>query len=261
MGGGLFHREDGGDAQRLLAIVGHELRAPMAAISVAAASLGARESLTESEARSVALIQRSTQRMGRMVQQLLDLACVQTGGWSLEREPIDLAQIIADQLAEAEAAHPDRVLVLRVTGSTRGHWDGTRLSEVVSNLLSNAIQYGDPATPVSLAIDGESDPVKLSVHNTGPPIPKEALPFIFDPFRRAHSTTTHTRRGAVTNLGLGLYIANEIVTAHGGTIGVCSSAAAGTTFHVHLPRGGPLAKASQGEPGDPAPRGRGRDSR
>jgi signal transduction histidine kinase len=103
---------------------------------------------------------------------------------------------------------------------------------VVTNLLANAIQYGDPSRPVRIALDGEHpDRVVLRVTNDGAPIPPELLTHIFDPFRRAAAGRT---RGA--GVGLGLYIAERIVSAHGGHISVRSDQADGTTFTVELYR-------------------------
>jgi signal transduction histidine kinase len=106
------------------------------------------------------------------------------------------------------------------------------LRQVVSNLVANAIQYGADATPVEVFARGEESDVVLAVRNQGPPISSSALPTMFDPFVRAPERTTKYRRG----VGLGLYIARQIVIAHRGTIGVTSDETTGTVFTVRLPR-------------------------
>ena len=220
--------------ERLLGIVGHDLRSPLAAISMAAATLAARDSQTEQDARTVARISRSCDRMGRMIQQLMDFTRVRLrGGSVLDRERVDLCEVCQDLVAEQELTNRDRTFQLNCSGSTAGQWDRTKLGEVIGNLIGNAIQYGERDRPIRIAIDGSGPDVELTVHNQGDPIPPETLPYIFDPFRRArlHDDQSHTN-----NLGLGLYITREIVTAHGGSIRVTSSVSEGTAFTVRLPR-------------------------
>jgi signal transduction histidine kinase len=102
------------------------------------------------------------------------------------------------------------------------------LTEVASNLVGNAVKHGQPGRPIYVRVRDEGDQVSLRVHNLGPPIPPGLLPLVFEPFRRSE-----TQDG----FGLGLYIVKEIIAAHGGTVEVRSSASAGTTFTVRLPRG------------------------
>jgi signal transduction histidine kinase len=107
---------------------------------------------------------------------------------------------------------------------------------VVSNLLGNAVQHGADTGPVELSVRGEDPDVLLAVRNGGPPIPPDALPTIFEPLVRGASSPELQKQRRPGSIGLGLYIAREVVTAHGGTIGVTSSAEAGTVFTVRLPR-------------------------
>lgn len=99
----------------------------------------------------------------------------------------------------------------------------------MSNLIGNAIQHGS-GTPVTIIAEQEGDSVRLTVHNGGPPIPPDVLPFVFEPLARGHGQT------AEPSIGLGLFIARAIVSAHGGDIRVSSSVDAGTTFTVSLPK-------------------------
>jgi signal transduction histidine kinase len=135
---------------------------------------------------------------------------------------------------EMRAAHPACTLRCESRGDLTGEWDPARLRQLISNLLGNAAQHGGETcrAEVSTRADGP-DAVVLAVRNDGPPIPPESLPTIFDPLVRGPKPETRRRAGSI---GLGLHIAREIVTAHGGTIAVTSSAEAGTTFTVRLPR-------------------------
>jgi phosphoserine phosphatase RsbU/P len=143
--------------------------------------------------------------------------------------------IDATRIASAE-----REVALKVDGDTRGVWDRTRLSQVVSNLVGNTIKHGPAGEPIDVIVRGDGDHVVLSVHNGGAPIPADLLPVLFAPFSRADRTDRSP--GAQKSYGLGLYISREIVVAHGGTIEVRSSTTQGTTFTVRLPRGAPATE-------------------
>jgi signal transduction histidine kinase len=186
--------------------------------------------------------------MNRMIDDILDLTRGQFGeGIPLTFAPADLGEVSRAAVSELRTAHPARLLEDEVAGDARGFWDEGRLARVVSNLVGNAIHYSAQG-PVRVSVTGEGERVTLAVHNGGEPIPGEALPRIFDPFRRATSNAP--------GLGLGLYIVQEIVRAHGGTVGVASSRKEGTTFAVTLPRRPPAVEA----PARREPAGRPRES-
>lgn len=148
--------------------------------------------------------------------------------------PLDLQNLCSHVLDEFRAAHPHRTLQFESSGDTSGEWDEARLRQVISNLIANAIQHGSDAAPIDISARGEGSEVVIAVTNQGPPISPSALPTIFDPFVRAsEESTTHRPRGGI---GLGLYIARQIVLAHSGTIAVDSSETTGTAFKVRLPR-------------------------
>jgi signal transduction histidine kinase len=151
------------------------------------------------------------------------------GSIPLKRRPVDLQQVCDEAMIEIRAGQPDAVVRLQAGGDLRGEWDSDRLAQVVSNLVGNAIQHGG-GTPVTLTAHGDGDSVTLAVHNGGAPIPPDVLPFVFEPLARGR--TDSARHG----IGLGLFIARAIVSAHGGDIQVSSSADAGTTFTVALPK-------------------------
>jgi signal transduction histidine kinase len=162
---------------------------------------------------------------------LLDFSLAQFGqGLPLRREPTCLHDVGSRVLNELQALHPERELVCESSGDTCGEWDPNRLTQVVDNLLGNALRYSTADSPVRAVYRGERDTVVFQTHNLGPPIPEELRPHLFEPFRRGEHAAKKE------GLGLGLYIVREVVEAHGGTIQVESSAEAGTTFTVHLPR-------------------------
>jgi signal transduction histidine kinase len=139
-----------------------------------------------------------------------------------------------DTVDELRTAHPDRRIELEMRGDCWGEWDCDRLAQVVVNLVTNALDHGDPEAPVRVRIAGEAaGDVRVEVHNQGEPIAAEDLPFLFDPLRGGRRPRERSSR----NLGLGLYIVDEIVRSHRGSIEVASTAEAGTTISVRLPRG------------------------
>jgi len=220
--------------EQFIGILGHDLRNPLAAV-IGSAALLLRQGLPEKHARLVGRILSSAERMERMIADLLDLTRSRLGGGiPIERRSVDLRGVCHRVLDEMEATHPEVEFRLIVTGNTWGDFDPDRIAQVLSNLVGNAISYGTPGGPVSICLREAEDPrtLLLSVHNEGPPIPEEIRPSLFDPFRRG----AHRERSTSRGLGLGLYIANQIALAHGGSIEVESTAEGGTTFTVRLPR-------------------------
>ena len=134
-------------------------------------------------------------------------------------------------VAEHEGRRPAESLRLVGSGDLRGDWDADRLAQVLSNLVRNAIEHGPTDAPIDVVATGRDDQVSLTVHNGGVPIPPEVIESIFEPMVR-HTHGAHARHG----LGLGLYIARQIALAHGGSLEVTSTATAGTTFELRLPR-------------------------
>jgi signal transduction histidine kinase len=215
---------------QFIGILSHDLRTPLGAVTAGAALLALPEDNPERRGRVAARILTSAHRMERMISDLLDLASAKLGGTiPLRRRPTNLQQVCEDAVTEIRAGHPDAVVRLQASGDLQGNWDADRLEQVVSNLVGNAIQYGS-GTPISLTAQPDGDVVTLAVHNGGARIPPEVLPFIFEPLARGRA------EGAPQGIGLGLFIARAIVSAHGGHIQVSSSGDAGTTFTVALPR-------------------------
>ncbi|HEX5753309.1 MAG TPA: ATP-binding protein [Archangium sp.] len=223
--------------ERFLGIVGHDLRNPLNAITLSARVLLVSEALPERELKAVRRIASSADRMARMISELLDFTRSRLGG-GMPVDPClaDLSVICREALEELETSHPGSRLSLRVLGQGLGEWDAGRLSQVVSNLVGNALQYSPEGSPIRVTVDGRaSHEVVLSVHNEGAPIPGDVLPELFEPFRRGTRENAHHGGG----LGLGLYIVQQIILAHGGTLGAESHAGDGTTFTARLPRENP----------------------
>jgi signal transduction histidine kinase len=224
---------------RMLGILGHDLRNPVAAVRTAAALLLRREGLDEDTRELAAAIDWSGKRMLEMIESLLDFSETRFKG-ALPMSPIatDLHEVTRAVVEEILAANPGRQIDLAVDGDGRGRWDPARMAQVVSNLVGNAIVYGAPGEPVRVSLDGDADMLRLTVWNAGAPIPPELFPVLFEPFRRG--APSHAR-----GLGLGLYIVKQIVTAHGGGIDVYSTAENGTRFAVRVPRCGVVAHDDQ----------------
>jgi signal transduction histidine kinase len=215
---------------QFIGVLSHDLRTPLGAITAGAALLALPEDNPPRRSSVVARIMNSAQRMERMIGDLLDVTRARLGGsMPLQRRLVDLQQVCEEAMIEIRTGQSNAVVQLQAEGDLRGEWDPDRLAQVVSNLVGNAIQHGG-GTLVMLTAKGKGDSVTLAVQNGGPPIPQDVLPFVFEPLARGHGES------AGRSIGLGLFIARTIVSAHGGSIQVSSSAAAGTTFTVALPK-------------------------
>jgi signal transduction histidine kinase len=218
------------ERERLLGIVGHDLRNPLSAILMSAAALRKRSG--DDAARPIDRIVASARRMERLISQLLEFAQARHGrGLPVHPRPADAADVLRNVAEEIEAAHPGARVAVELEGDTGGEWDPDLLAEALSNLVGNAVQHGGDAQ-VTARVRGAGAEVLAEVHNGGPPIPPELLPHLFDPFRRGHADEAERSQ----SVGLGLFITREIVRAHGGTIAVRSTADEGTTVAVRLPR-------------------------
>lgn len=217
-----------------LAILGHDLRAPLQAVSMSTELL-MRKTALEGDALTCARnIKQGARHMAAMVSDLLELVRSRLGkSLPIEPAPMDLADAARAVIAEACAGNPECDPTLKTEGDTHGVWDAGRIDQLLQNLIGNALQHGSDPREVVVTLKGEARHVLLTVHNYGNPIPEEAIGTIFDPLVRSADEELGQPS---TSLGLGLFIIKEVVTAHGGTIEVSSSEACGTLFSVTLPR-------------------------
>ncbi len=220
--------------ERMIGILGHDLRNPLGAVRALAALLLRREDMPESARESLAEIGRASQRMLELIGTLLDFTESRfKGGLPIAPVPADIHEVCRGVVAELRAAEPGRTIELHLEGDGHGSWDPARMAQVVSNLVANALEHGAAHGAVRLSVGGNAEDAVLEVQNQGPPIPPALMAVMFEPFCQGSALpdATHPR-----GLGLGLYIVSQVVHAHGGTIAVDSTARRGTTFTVRLPR-------------------------
>jgi signal transduction histidine kinase len=215
-----------------LGMLGHDMRSPLQTVQATAAYLAALNASAEVTDAAARLIN-SGRRMKALLDDLVDFNRTKLGlGIEIAPTEIDVAQVFGDELKQLRAAHRDRRMELEVSGETRGLWDGLRLQQLLSNLVVNAIKYGAPDAPVRITVAGEMADLHFEVRNSGT-IDSSTVEYMFDPLRRGldHATNQHGH----DSLGLGLFIAREIVSAHNGEIEArCDGAE--TVFSVRLPR-------------------------
>ena len=222
--------------EMFIGILGHDLRNPLGAIRMSAESLLHRGHLDDQDRRAATRIISSSERVTRMIFQLLELTRARLGGgFPLEPKPTDLREV-----CESVAEEFGPALQLEVEGDLTGVWDPDRLAEALSNIARNATEHATPGTAVVVKARPEGAEVVVEITNHGEPIPTDVLPFIFEPFYRAQQHKTST----TGNLGLGLYIANQIVGAGGGKL-VAYSSDGTTTFLMRLPRQPPVGTQKQ----------------
>ena len=213
-----------------LSIAAHEIRGPLASIHLAAQGL-LRGSLSHEATRTaLEVIQREDRRLGRFVDELLDLGRIRTGQLHFELEEVDLGSVVRDVVARFAGERPQAhgMLTVRTDGALAGEWDRFRLEQVVTNLVSNAMRYGD-GKPVEISAERAGDHAVLRVADHGIGIQPAMLDRIFDPFQRVVDSRNYG------GLGIGLYIVKTIINGLGGSIAVTSSPGAGSTFTVELP--------------------------
>lgn len=228
-----------------LAILGHDLRSPLSAIANSGLYLAAPGLLPAGAPLEAARrINRGAARMSAMIKDLLEYTRTRLGrAIPISPHAGSMEEICRLAYDEIRATYPERSFRLEISGDLLGHFDGERLHQVLSNLLNNAVQHGDRNQPITLSAHGDAEKVALHVKNRGRPIPVDQLQVIFNPLVQIPSALVDEDSSPSTSLGLGLYIAHEIITLHGGTIVAESSQEAGTVFSAHLPRKPATARA------------------
>jgi len=219
-----------------LSIASHELRTPLTALRLAlenmrrVSSRDAIEKLSpEYVERVLETAERQGHRLENLVAALLDVSRIQMGRLELDVEEVDLASVVFDAAASLEDEARQTGSTIEVRGEpVRGSWDRLRVSQVVTNLLANAVKYG-AGKPVEMEFGPHGEGARLVVRDHGIGIAPADLPQIFERFERAVSSRNYG------GLGLGLYIVRRIIEAHGGTISVDSTPGEGSAFYVELP--------------------------
>lgn len=229
-----FYSERVEQARNLfLGMLGHDMRTPLQAIQMTASflcQLSAGEEVSDAAARLI----RSGECMQLLLDDLVEFNRINLGlGMPVNRQPADLRELLADEVAQIRAAHPDRRIELEMRGSAAGSWDAGALHRLLANLVVNAIKYGAQDKPVRVVVIGRDDDVLVEVHNEGATIEPSLLQGLFDPLRRG----LHPEEGEASHgsLGLGLYIAREVAKAHGGDV-QGRSGSNQTVFVARLPR-------------------------
>lgn len=227
----LSERQSAELREQFIAVLGHDLRNPLASIDAGAAML-LKTPLNDKATGIVDLIRSSVGRMSGLIDNVLDLARGRLGGGLAVQRDADqpLEPVLKQVVAELQSSWPDRQIVTRFSLDRPVSCDRARVGQLLSNLLGNALAYGAIDRPIEVDAIAGADTFELSVRNSGDPIPSDALERLFQPFTRG--AVRSNQRG----LGLGLYIASEIARAHGGSLTVASTAEQ-TCFTCEIPIG------------------------
>jgi sigma-B regulation protein RsbU (phosphoserine phosphatase) len=226
--------------EQFIAVLGHDLRNPLASI-IGAARLLRREGQSEKALKILAMMETSVDRMAGLIDDVMDFARGRLGaGIGVERTVAALEPVLRHLVEELEASNPSRDIISEFDLSEPVSVDTGRISQLVSNLLGNALTHGDPKSPVRLGAATRDGALRIWVVNAGPAIPAKAMERLFQPFFRGEV------RASQQGLGLGLHIASEIARAHGGTLTVTSDETE-TRFILELPIGpSPAEGATEG---------------
>jgi signal transduction histidine kinase len=222
-----------------LAILGHDLRNPLGTVVTGSSFLMQAVDIPPRYVLVATRMFNSAKRMSKLINDLIDFTRTHLGpGIPIQVKLGSLVAVCEEVVDEMRTYHPERLIELHVPAKLDGIFDGSRLAQVLSNLIGNAIQYGSPDEPVSVRLAGDGDNVVVAINNRGATIAVDNMGTIFDPMVRiaanaSNAGSDYTER---TSLGIGLYISREIVHAHGGKVDVESSAADGTTFTMTMPR-------------------------
>jgi signal transduction histidine kinase len=218
-----------------LAVLGHDLRGPLQTLSGCLELLGGAGATPERIAKYTQIGKRGVIEIQKLIADLLEYTRTRLGkGIDVAPAHGNLSILCQETLDEVQVAYPSQNLTARIDSDVECAIDAARIRQVLNNLISNAMQHGDPETPIELSLRQQDAQVRLSVKNYGVPIPPEAMRIIFNPLvQLARKDSIRGVRN--TNMGFGLYIVREIASGHGGTIEVSSSAEQGTVFTVCLP--------------------------
>jgi sigma-B regulation protein RsbU (phosphoserine phosphatase) len=216
-------------AEQMLGIVSHDLRNPLSTIVMSVVTLQ-HSGLAPRQQSAVERIERAAQRSTAMIEDLLDFTVARIGsGLPMAPAPIDLHGIVATGLDDLRHAFPGHALEHVASGRGECSGDAARLTQLLGNLVANAVTHGAPARPIRVTSTLEGATFSLSVHNEGAAIDAETLASMFEPMQQGKRVAR-----AHGGVGLGLYIVRQIALAHGGDVTVRSTAEEGTTFTARL---------------------------
>jgi signal transduction histidine kinase len=219
---------------RFLAILGHDLRTPIGVIVTSTRFMLETGELSGPHRELVSRMEATARRMNRLVADLLEFTRTRFGDTiPIVAAEMDAARMLDDVAAEVRSSYPTSVINVRTTGETHGCWDSERLTQAVTNLVSNGVHHGTKGKPIEIEAVGSLEELMISVRNQGPAIPTDQMEGIFDGMKTLDAPQAGSDR---QHLGLGLYIVDKIVRAHRGSITVQSSTEHGTVFTLHLPR-------------------------
>lgn len=212
--------------EQFVAILGHDLRNPLSSI-VAGLNILSKEPHSEKAFRVLSLMSNSTDRMFKLIRDMLDLARLKSGaGIAVEIQPSNVHSALEQVIEELRSAYPDQTIESRLSLPEQVYCDNERIAQVVSNLLANALTHGAKDAPIRVDAVVSGEDLTISVVNRGQPITQEIRDRLFEPFFRGKAGTQ--------GLGLGLYISREIVRSHGGTLDIASDAQE-TRFFFSIP--------------------------
>jgi signal transduction histidine kinase len=227
--------------EMFVGILGHDLRNPLNTIVMGAQRLDV-DLTDQGSLTTVRRMLSASERMTAMIEQLLDLTRARLAngvGFVAAREPVTVGDLVQRTAEELRGAHPEREILVEVSGDSATSGDADRLLQVFSNLMANAVIHGAAGSPIGVSVHSSELEVAVRVLNKGT-IASEILPTMFDPFRGRQAAGSKSR-----GLGLGLFISQQIAAAHGGSVSVESAEATGTIFTVRLPRS-PTSKSTSG---------------
>jgi len=222
---------------QFLSLAAHELKTPLTSLTGQVQLFLRRaereKHLTERDERTIRIISDQVGRLNKMVLALLDISRLEMGQLTIERVPVDLCALLRSSIDAMQSTVDDRQIELAYPAqSILVSGDALRLEQVFQNLLQNALKYSQPPEPISVVVTQTTDQVCIAVEDHGIGIPSAALAHVFQRFYRADNVEEQHLSG----MGIGLYVVNEIVMLHGGTVTVDSTEGVGSIFTVVLPR-------------------------
>jgi signal transduction histidine kinase len=220
-----------------LAILGHDLRNPLGTLISGASFIIQAGEIPAQYILAATRMLNSAKRMSGLVNDLIDFTRTHLGpGIPIYPKHVDLVPLCTQVIEELSAYHPEFKIQLSAPLKLDAMLDNARVSQMLSNLLGNAIQYGSVDAPIRVSVSASTEDVIITIHNEGPAIPSDKMAVIFDPLVRIDTVDQSGTEGS--SLGIGLFIAREIARGHGGNVSAVSDENAGTTFTVAIPRNG-----------------------